>query len=57
MYQMSMNVLPKEVKRKLNGIFNHFLWDGSEEKEKMHLVGWELMARLTIQGRFCVLDL
>lgn len=37
-YQMSVNVFPKGIKRKLHGMFSHFPWGGLEDKKRMHLV-------------------
>lgn len=37
-YHMLVSVLLKGMKRKLHGMLNRFLWGGSVDKSKLHLV-------------------
>lgn len=54
-YQMLVNVMLEGVRRKLYGLFSRFLWGGSENKRKMHLVDRESVTALVVQGgvRLC----
>lgn len=37
---MSVNVLQEGVKGKLHSLFSLFLWEGSANKRKLHLMDW-----------------
>lgn len=54
---MPMNVLPKGVKRRLHGLFSHFLWGGSVDKRKLHLVSWDVVTSPMWQGGLRIMDL
>lgn len=50
-------VLPEGVKRNLYGLFNRFLFGGSVNKCKLHLVNWENTASLMAARSLEVIDL
>lgn len=49
--------LSEGVKQKLHGDSSHFLLGGSEDKDKMHLVNWEMVSSLIAQGGLEIMDL
>lgn len=40
-YMMSLFPIPAKVTKRLDAIRRNFLWQGSEDKRKYHLVKWE----------------
>lgn len=42
-YRMSLTILPEDIKRKFHGFFSRFLWGGFKDKQKIHLVNWEMI--------------
>uniref|UniRef100_A0A2N9HP80 Reverse transcriptase domain-containing protein n=1 Tax=Fagus sylvatica TaxID=28930 RepID=A0A2N9HP80_FAGSY len=49
-YYMQTNALPSSVCNKLDRLNRNFLWGSSEEKKKMHMVGWEKVCRTKSLG-------
>jgi hypothetical protein len=49
-YYMQTNALPSSVCNKLDRLNRNFLWGSSEEKRKMHMVGWEKVCRAKSLG-------
>jgi ribonuclease HI len=49
-YYMQTNALPNSVCNKLDRLNRNFLWGSSEEKKKMHMVGWEKVCRTKSLG-------
>ena len=49
-YYLSLFKMPIGVARSLEQLMRNFLWEGSEEGEKDHLIRWELVARSKDKG-------
>lgn len=54
---MSVNILPKGFRQKLYELFGKFLWGGSKDKKKMHLVNWEVVFAPVNMGGSGILNL
>lgn len=52
-----VSVLPEIVKWKMYGMFSRFIWGGSVDKPKLHLVKWEIVTSLVNQGGLGIMDL
>lgn len=56
-YILSLRVLPMRVRTTLHGLMSRFLWGGSDERRKLHLVDWQTVTHPCNQEGLGVTDL
>lgn len=56
-YSLSVRVFPMRVQNNLHSLMSIFLWGGTEEKRKIHLVDLQNVIRPCVSGGLRVTDL
>ncbi|CAN1334127.1 Putative ribonuclease H protein At1g65750 [Linum perenne] len=56
-YYMSVLKAPASVITRIERLRNNFLWEGTEERKRMHMVNWDLVKTPMRRGGLGILDL